>query len=512
MNNSHISSDEELTTTDEEYELIEEEQLHLPVMKTQLSKKEDIDESDNFFDKYADKYLKFTDENPTTFHVIDYFKSVLLENDFTYIPEGKQLTGELTRDLDEGGLFFTSRADLSIVAFVVGGKWEAENGIGCVGSHVDSLSVKLKPISKRKSIDGYNLLGVANYSSTLNELWLDRDLGIGGSILVRQENGEIVRKLVNSSPHPIAKIPKLAEHFGTVADKKYNKETEMVPIISYGDNGDPATELEKNCPLYEKHSLDLLRYISKISLVPLDQIIGLDLDLFDVQSSTRGGISKEFIFAPRIDDRLCSFSALESLIEYGKAFKGEFNQFSGLNAVLLVDNEEIGSRTRTGASGKLLNSVVEKVLVAKNSILTSSLVFANSVILSADVTHALNPNFKNAYLEEHAPLPNKGLTIKVDPNGHVMTDSIGVSLMNDIANKTKQTLQTFHIRNDGRSGSTIGPILACDTGARVIDVGLAQLSMHSIRAMCGYREVGLGVNIFMAFFRHWRESYSCYEN
>lgn len=506
-----ISTDEELTT-DEEFEMEKNQELdHTSQIKNTSipnlsSSEKELDESKKFFDEYASSYMKFTDEYPTTFHVVDYFKSVLVEHGFKYIPENEPLSEETVKGINKGGLFFTVRSDLSVVGFVIGGGWKDSNGIGVIGSHVDSLSVKLKPISKHRSIDGYNLLGVAGYSSTLTELYLDRDLGIGGTILVKNDDGKVCRKLVNSSPHPIAKIPKLAEHFGAIADKPYNTETQMVPIISYGDVEDEPSSIEKESPLYGKHSLELLRYISKISQTRIDRIHGLDLELFDVQHAARGGISNEFIFAPRIDDRLCSFSAIWGLIEYTREI--DFDKFDGFNAVLLVDNEEIGSGTRTGAKGKLLSSVLERILAARrNGVSDSKLVFANSVLLSADVTHAMNPNFEQAYLKDHYPLPNKGLTIKMDPNGHVMTDSIGLTLLTEIARKEKQQLQVFHIRNDGRSGSTIGPALATETGARVIDVGLPQLSMHSIRAMCGFKEVGLGVNIFKSFFRHWRQSY-----
>lgn len=518
MNREQVCSTDDELTTDDEFEYIETEQLggtgqtgH-PAKRlgdnTKVSNCQ-LDESAEFFEKYADKYLEFTDNNPTTFHVIDYFRTILEEHGFKYISEEKPIGDEISKQIHEGGLFYTVRSNLSIVAFAIGGKWDETRGIGVIGSHVDSLSIKLKPISKHKSINGYNMLGVAGYSSTLTDLCLDRDFGVGGTILVRGPDGAITRRLVKSSPHPIAKIPKLAEHFGEVADKRYNQETQMVPIIGFGEKQEEPNKTEKASPLYEKHPLELLRYISKISETPLDQIIELDLELFDVQNATRGGISREFIFAPRIDDRLCSFAAIYSLIEFSKTFNEDFTQYDGFNAVLLVDNEEIGSGTRTGAKGKFLNAVLDRVISIRSKRSSDAdLVFANSVILSADVTHALNPNFKEAYLNDHFPVPNRGLTIKIDPNGHVMTDRIGLALLGDVASKENQQLQTFHIRNDGRSGSTIGPALACDTGARVIDVGLPQLSMHSIRAMCGFKEIGLGVNIFKSFFKHWRNSYN----
>lgn len=455
---------------------------------------------DSFYDDYCSRYMHFTDNNPTTFHTIDFFSELLEELRFSYLSEKETFNFG-----DKGGLYYSTRDQQALVAVVVGGKWKPLNGIGIVGSHVDALTAKLKPTSTKSSVHGYELLGVAPYSGTLNRLWLDRDLGVAGRVLVKSSTDNTVSaRLVSSGLHAIARIPSLAPHFGSVSQHTYNKETQMVPVMAFGADEEPPTDAEKNAPLYNKHPLVLLRYIAGLANTTVPQLIGLDLDLYDVQPAARGGIKSDFIFAPRIDDRLCSFSAIYGLIE--SLAKLDIANYSGCSIVLLANNEEIGSGTRTGARGKFLNSVVDRLLVGLGHSQTDALVtYANSIILSADVTHALNPNFTSAYLDKHFPLPNTGLTLKKDANGHVMTDLIGVVLMEAIAAKNKLTLQQFHIRNDFPSGGTIGPILAVDTGARVIDVGLPQLSMHSIRAAAGYKEVGIGVETFRAFFNDWRQ-------
>lgn len=470
------------------------EQAQTPAGETALEGR-----PENFYSSFCSQYLNFTNQNPTTFHAIDYISELLVERGFTFLPEKEPYK------IDQGGLFFSTRGDQSMVAFILGGKWKPLNGVGVVGCHVDALTAKLKPSSIKLSVSGYDLLGVAPYSGGLSHLWIDRDLGIAGSILVKDVSGKISKKLVSSGNHAIARIPSLAPHFGSKSSLPYNKETQMVPVIGYGNDPKPATPEEKKAPLFGKHSLALLRYIAKLGSVEIDQILQLDLELFDVQKAVRGGLSREFMFAPRIDDRLCSFSAVHALLETAESLEGELSEYDGFSIVYLANNEEIGSSTRTGARGKFLNSVVERVCGSGSAVAADvALTFANSVLLSADVTHALNPNFKSAYLEGHFPLPNVGLTIKKDANGHVMTDLIGVVLMEAIAARHGLTLQQFHIRNDMPSGGTIGPMLAVDTGARVVDVGLAQLSMHSIRAAAGYKEVGIGVETFSAFFRDWR--------
>lgn len=64
-----------------------------------------------------------------------------------------------------------------------------------VAGHVDALTARLKPVSTKKTTAGYVQLGVAPYAGALNTTWWDRDLSVGGRVLVK-EGGKIVTKLV----------------------------------------------------------------------------------------------------------------------------------------------------------------------------------------------------------------------------------------------------------------------------------------------------------------------------
>lgn len=455
--------------------------------------------SHEYYSKVCLLYLEFTNENPTTYHAVSHFGQVLAASRFSRISEKDRF------DVVSGLRFYITRGEQALVAVAVGKNWVPQNGFGIIGAHVDALTAKLKPSSLKDSVDGFHLLGVAAYSGALNHLWLDRDLGIGGCVWVKDSaTNQIRSRLVTSGSHAICRIPSLAPHFGgAAAPLPYNQETRMVPVMGFGAVELEATAEDRSSPLFGKHSLTLLRYVAKLARCQVADLVQLDLELFDVQEATRGGLSLEFMFAPRMDDRLCAFSAIYALTSLADV---DLDTDASCSIVLLANNEEIGSATRTGAKGKLLNSVVERLVLARGYDLTHvHQAFANSIILSADVTHSLNPNFRDAYLEKHYPLPNTGLTLKKDANGHVMTDLVGVVLMETIAAQSGLTLQQFHVRNDMPSGGTIGPMLAMDTGSRVIDVGLPQLSMHSIRATAGFKEPGLGIQTFLAFFRHWRK-------
>ena len=505
----------------------QELQQLLSVFKTALNKFDDVkcktpstssstvsNCSKNFSDekllKYSQEYIDFTYESPTIFHVVEYFSDKLKKAGFSYVSE-KESWSHL-----KPGKYFTVRNGSSLGAFVVGKDWTFDRGIGAIGAHIDALTVYLKPNSNRRKVDGYELLGVAPYAGTLGQVWWDRDLGVGGRLLVKDpETNKITQKLVDSTPNPIARIPTLAPHFGSPANGPFNLETQAVPVVGFSTEDDePATDAEKKSPLYGKHPLSLIRYISKLAGVSPADIVNWDLQLYDIQKGAFGGLKKDFVFAPRVDDRICSFAALEALIEAEADSLLPSDTFS---LVGLFDNEEIGSLTRLGIKGGLLEMIVSRVISTDHFNPDAfdvqeqiRLAYANTIILSADVNHALNPNFPEVYLDGHKPLPNTGLTLAMDANGHMATDSTGIALVEELAKINGDKIQYFQIRNDSRSGGTIGPSISSQTGARTIDLGIPQLSMHSIRATVGSKDVGLGLKFFKGFFANWRKSYDQY--
>lgn len=457
-------------------------------------------------EEYSEDYIKFTYENPTTYHVVKYFSKLLDEAGFEYLSE-KESWDERVRE-SSNRKFYTVRNGTNLSAFVVGNKWELSKGVGVIGAHADALTAKLKPSSVKDKVEGFELLGVAPYGGTLNELWFDRDLGVGGRILYRENDREIGSKLVNSTPHPIAKIPTLAPHFGAPAVGPFDKEDQAVPVVGYvGEDDKPADDDEKKSPLYGKHSISFLRYIAQLAGVKVSQLVQLDLDLFDVQKGVIGGIKNDFLFAPRLDDRLCSYASVTALLEASRNL--DTSSLDTFIDVTLFDNEEIGSLSRQGAKGGLLESVVTRVSTAlsKDGLVDLRTLYANSIILSADVNHMFNPNFPGVYMKNHSPKPNVGVTLSLDPNVHMSTDVVGTAFIEELARLNDDKVQYFQIKNNSRSGGTIGPSLSAQTGARTVDLGIPQLAMHSIRATTGSRDIGLGVKLFKNFLQNWRPVY-----
>jgi len=459
---------------------------------------------------YTEPFISFISENPTTFHAVDYVCKRLKSRGFTKLSERESWTDKLSK----GAKYFFERNGSSVVAFVVGSEYKSGNGASVIASHIDALTIRLKPIPKLSAKAGYCQLGVAPYAGALNGTWWDRDLGIGGRVLVKDEKtGKITTKLVKLD-WPVARIPTLAPHFGASANmSNANKETEMVPIIGLENpnpppSGEPAPDhssIQGKQAFISTQPARLVSAIAKqLQIENTSTIINWELELFDTQPATLGGIDKEFIFAGRVDDKLCCFSAIEALLASPATTSP-----NSIKIVGCFDDEEIGSLLRQGAHSNLLPSTLERICEAfaeeKCGANCVGRMYANSFLISADVSHAVNPNFLGSYLENHAPKLNTGVAVQADPNGHTTTDSISTAFLQRIADLCGATLQVFQIRNDSRSGGTVGPMLSSAMGMRAIDAGLPQLSMHSIRATIGNLDPGLGVMLFKGFFDYFEE-------
>jgi aminopeptidase I len=180
-------------------------------------------------EQYTKPFTDYMTANPTIFHAVDAVAKDLEENGY------EKLSERDSWDLERGGKYYVERNGSSLIAFSVGEGYEAGNGMAVIAGHIDALTAKLKPIPTLRTKAGFVQLGVAPYAGGMNNTWWDRDLGIGGRVLVK-EHGKIVSKLVKLD-WPIARIPTLAPHFGAAAVGPFNKETQMVPIIGL-DNSD----------------------------------------------------------------------------------------------------------------------------------------------------------------------------------------------------------------------------------------------------------------------------------
>ncbi|KID72779.1 Vacuolar aminopeptidase 1 [Metarhizium brunneum] len=451
---------------------------------------------------FTKPFCDFLQENPTVFHTVDYFKRKLSDSGFEELSARDSWNGKV----HPGGKYWVTRNGSTIIAFTVGAAYKPGNGVAMIGGHIDALTARLKPISNRPSRAGYVQLGVAQYAGGLNQTWWDRDLSIGGRVVVRDpETGKTSTKLVKLD-WPIAKIPTLAPHFGVGMFGNNNKETQAVPVIGLQSSSQHDAEpLGPEGAFVNTQPPRLVQLIAKqLGITSYASILNWELELYDSQPAQTLGMDREFITAGRIDDKLCSWAALTGLLAADTNTDDSY-----IKLVALFDDEEIGSLLRQGARSNFLPIVIERTVEALNpSTYGPGLLgqtYAKSFLLSADVTHAGNPNFLENYLDDHVPQLNVGIAICGDSNGNMTTDAVSTAILRRVGEIIGAKTQDFQIRNDSRSGGTIGPSLSSAMGCRAADAGLAQLSMHSVRATTGALDPGLGVKFFKGFLDLWEQ-------
>ncbi|EAU84696.1 aspartyl aminopeptidase [Coprinopsis cinerea okayama7 len=452
----------------------------------------------------ATRFLKFVNASPTPFHAVQTAALRLERAGFQKIRE----KDEWEKDVQPGGKYYYTRNQSSLIAFTLPQKWKQGAGLSIVATHVDSPNLKIRPISKRTKA-GYLQVGVETYGGGIWHSWLDRDLSIAGRVVVAEKNGGFTSKLIKID-RPILRIPTLAIHLdrGVNDNFKFNQETEFVPILGLvsdqlngaakkveDDKGSILPPKSSASSIQENHHPALLALLGEELSVAPEEIHDFDLSLYDTQPSVLGGLNNEFIFSPRLDNLLSSFCAVEALAESVTA--DYFATLEGnVNCIALFNHEEIGSVSTTGAESSLIPSLLNRLSPTPAALAQS---IARSFLISADMGHAIHPNYTSKHEEKHRPYMNGGIVIKTNAKQRYATDAVSSFIVKQLAERRGGKVQEFEVRNDMPCGSTVGPMLS-KLGVRTVDVGNPMLSMHSIRETAGSHDVQSAIDLFHAFF------------
>lgn len=350
------------------------------------------------------------------------------------------------------------------------------------------------------------MINVQPYGGGLWHTWFDRDLGLAGRVIVRTEDESITTKLF-SITEPIARIPNLAIHLTSGSERESfapNLHEHGKALLSINPNF-----LETKATSEEEHVTGrihpaLLRLVAEAAGVSSKDIVDVEMQLIDLQPATIGGACKELIFGGRLDNLCSSYQSLSALIE---SSTHPLEHVSNVKVCMLFDHEEIGSASAQGAASSIFMDTIQRIhskLIAPYTSESLMRALRRSFIVSADMAHALHPNYPQKHDASMAPALNKGLVIKHNANQRYATNAISASVFRKLATKAKEPIgmQEFTVRADASCGSTVGPILATLTGILTVDCGTPQLSMHSIREMMGTEDVRTGVLHFTSVLDH----------
>lgn len=409
----------------------------------------------------------FIDASPSPFHAAHNAAARLLDAGFEVFDP---------HQADQPGARFVVR-DGAVIAWMDGDQPLAPMRV--IGAHTDSPNLRIRP-RPDSGAAGFRQLGVEVYGGALVNSWLDRDLGLAGRVALRGPDSEVVSRLFRTT-EPLLRVPQLAIHLDREIGERgllLDRQQHLRPVWGLGD------------PVEGQFREWLAKHVG----VPAHDVLGWDAGCFDQQGAARLGAEGELLAAARLDDLCCCFGAIEALIAARWSGRGPV-------AVVLVDHEEVGSTSATGADSAWVTSVFERRAAALGADRAATLAqLASSTMLSADMAHATHPNYTLRHEPDHWVRAGGGPVIKHNVNQRYATTSTGAARFRMACSDVEVPVQDYSHRGDLPCGSTIGPMASARLGMDVVDVGVPQLSMHSARELMAVADVELMVRAFTAWF------------
>ncbi|OBJ20655.1 M18 family aminopeptidase [Mycobacterium colombiense] len=405
----------------------------------------------------------FIDASPSPFHACATVGARLTAAGFTELNEAQRWP-------EEPGRYFVVRAG-SLVA------WDSNAADGpfrIVGAHTDSPNLRVKQHPDRV-VAGWRVLALEPYGGAWLNSWLDRDLGISGRLSVH-DGGAIEHRLVRID-EPILRVPQLAIHLAE--DRKsltLDPQRHVNAVWGVGETARPFVD-----------------YVADRAGVAATDVLSADLMTHDLTPSTVIGADASMLSAPRLDNQASCYAGMEAMLATTpRAF---------VPVLVLFDHEEVGSSSDHGAQSDLLGTVLERIVLTAGGTREDYLRrLPDSLLASADMAHATHPNYPDRHEPGHLIEVNAGPVLKVHPNLRYATDGRTAAAFALACRQAGVNLQRYEHRADLPCGSTIGPLAAARTGIPTVDVGAAQLAMHSARELMGAHDVEAYSAAMQAFF------------
>ena len=399
------------------------------------------------FKETTEQLLNFIEKSPSPFHVIENMKEEFNKAGFERLQENKRW------NLKKGGAYYVTRNDSSIIAFKI--PKNDFRSFNIMASHSDSPSFKIKENPEMKVDNKYVKLNVEKYGGMIMSPWFDRPLSAAGRILVKKDN--CIESVNVDIDRDLFVIPNLAIHMNREANDgyKYNAQKDMLPLFA-GENPD-------------KKFIDIVADTAKVNK---EDVIATDMFLYNRQRGSIWGADNEFMSCTKLDDLQCAYSSLKAVIN------SDNKESVAVHCVF--DNEEVGSGTKQGAASTFLKDTLSRInnnLGRDGEDLKVAL--ASSFMVSADNAHAVHPNYSDKCDPTNRPYVNGGIVIKHSANQKYTTDAVSCAVMKMICEKAEVPVQMFHNRSDMLGGSTLGNISNSQVAINTVDIGVAQLAMHS---------------------------------
>jgi len=411
--------------------------------------------------QFAKDLISFLDNSPSSYHAVESVKHKLSAAGFT------ELSPCESWKVVAGGKYYTTKNDSAIFAFVVGSHKASESGFNIICAHTDSPSFKIKPNSEMSVEGRYLKLNTEVYGGPILYTWFDRPLTIAGRVLIKSDNILKPTSRLLFINKPILIIPHLAIHLNRSVNDgvAISRQKDMLPVISLINEQ------------FEKENF-LVNLIAKELNVDPKEILDFDLTLREHAKGQLVGLNEEFISAGCIDDLAMAHAGVNALLDSSES--------THTKVLALFDNEEVGSGSKQGAASPLLRNILERLVISQGGSTEEFFqAIAQSFMISADMAHALHPNYPEKHDPTNHPLMNGGPVIKLAANQKYISDGDSSAVFKSICDKAGVPCQSFVNHSDMAGGSTLGNLLLTQMDLRGVDIGNPMWGMHSIRETAG---------------------------
>ena len=407
--------------------------------------------------------LTFIDQSPSPFHAVDTIAKTLSAAGYTRLSESSPW------QLAPGGKYFVTRNGSSLLAFRIP---RADfTGFLFSASHSDAPTFRVKEKAEMEGPDGYLRLNTEGYGGMLCAPWLDRPLTVAGRALVQK--GDTIETRLVYVDRDLLMIPNVAIHMNREANNgyKYDLKCDMVPLLGLG-----------------KSKGAFKAAVAQAAACAPADILGWDLVLAPRQKGLIWGMENEFISSPRLDDLQCAYGCFQGFLTAADS--------DSVPVFALLDNEEVGSRTKQGADSTFLSDLVDRICAALGRDRATAV--ANSFLVSADNAHAVHPNHPEYADPTHRPAMNNGLVIK--HGSRYATDGAAQAVFAALCRKAGVPVQQFFNRSDLAGGGTLGNIANAHVSMNTVDIGLPQLAMHSCFETAGVKDTDYLIQAMAAYY------------
>lgn len=390
-------------------------------------------------DKNMQALAAFLNSAHSVYHAAAALESQLQKAGYSRLQEDKNW------ELVPGGKYYLTRGGSAVLAFRL--PKTATEGFLISASHTDRPCFKVK--ENGILAGSYTRLAVEKYGGVIISPWLDRPLSVAGRVTVETEEG-VENRLVDFD-RDLLLIPNVAIHMNRKINEghTWNLAVDTLPLLGGKDTGDKFwQELEK---------------------LAGGKVLGHDLYLYVRQQTSVWGLEEEFFSAPAIDDLECAWACTQGFLQA--------EETPNIPVLCVFDSEEVGSGSYQGAAADFMESVLARICRELN--LEESCQKAKSFLVSADNGHALHPNHPELSDATNAPVLGGGVVIKFNANQKYTTDGLSAAIFRKICQKADVPVQTYCNRADIAGGSTLGNISLHQVAVPSVDIGLAQLAMHS---------------------------------